>query len=291
MPPCLESVTCSRYNRRMQNAGSRISALDLHVFASGSKGNAALVVNHATGEGVLVDCGICKRDFFAYCGQVGFDPACLTDVLITHEHTDHTKGLGVVLRGLAKAGVRPRLHASMAVSSASAPVQEVIEQGLCDFAPFASGTSLSVAGIDAHVFATSHDAVESFGFRFERGEDAIGFMTDTGVVLSQAHEALSDVRVLAIESNHDEDMLRNGPYPYPLKRRVAGEKGHLSNAQAAAELTSLLCNRLETVVAMHVSQNNNSYELPGEVLERALRQAGHGAQVQVALQGSCVSVG
>lgn len=79
--------------------------LALHVLASGSRGNAAVVEDTATGKGVLVDCGICKRDFFARCDEAGFDPANLEAVLITHDHTDHTKGLGVVLREIGRAHV------------------------------------------------------------------------------------------------------------------------------------------------------------------------------------------
>ena len=86
--------------------------LAVHVLASGSRGNAAVVEDAATGAGVLVDCGICKRDFFARCEEAGFDPARLAAVLVTHEHTDHTKGLGVVMRGLAKLGVEPTVYAA-----------------------------------------------------------------------------------------------------------------------------------------------------------------------------------
>ena len=93
--------------------------LALHVLASGSRGNAAVVEDTATGKGVLVDCGICKRDFFARCDEAGFDPANLEAVLITHDHTDHTKGLGVVLRGLAKLGIEPSVFADDAVRATS----------------------------------------------------------------------------------------------------------------------------------------------------------------------------
>ena len=86
--------------------------LKLHVLASGSKGNAAIVENAETGEGVLIDCGICKRDFLTRCDEAGFDPARIQAVLITHEHGDHTKGLGVVLRGLEKLGRAPLVYAN-----------------------------------------------------------------------------------------------------------------------------------------------------------------------------------
>lgn len=93
--------------------------LKLHVLASGSKGNAAIVENATTGAGMLIDCGICKRDFLERCDEAGFDPARIDAVLITHEHGDHTKGLGVVLRGLAKLGCAPTVYVNQACIDAS----------------------------------------------------------------------------------------------------------------------------------------------------------------------------
>lgn len=262
----------------------------LHVLASGSKGNAAIVENVATGEGILIDCGICKRDFLSRCDEASFDIHRLKAVLITHEHTDHTKGLGVVYRALAKLGMHPTIHASDAVRNASRDIEELLEQDLCDIGSFAAGDELDLAGFAVHAFATSHDAAQSFGFRMECGGEALGYMTDTGIVTPQAHEALSGCRLLAIEANHDRDMLENGPYPYPLKRRIASERGHLSNEQSAVELTGLLHDRLESVITMHVSENNNDYELPAAALREVLVREGHSAAVHVAHQRRLVSI-
>ena len=137
-------------------------------------------------------------------------------------------------------------------------------EGACDLRAFSSGDALSLAGMQVHAFRTSHDAASSCGFRVEADGDAVGFMTDTGIVTGEADEALRDVRILALESNHDVQMLKDGPYPYPVKRRVGSDTGHLSNVQAADELEALLSDALEQVVAMHISQNNNTYRLPGE---------------------------
>lgn len=264
--------------------------LRLHVLGSGSKGNAAIIENALTGQGVLVDCGLCKRDFLGRCDEAGFDPTALQAVLITHEHSDHTKGLGVVLRGLAKRSVRPRLLASRPVRDASTALEEAIRQDLCDFAPFQAGDVVQAAGMGIRVFATSHDASESFGFRFQCGDDAIGYMTDTGVVPSAARQALEGVRVLALEANHDPRMLEEGDYPYHLKVRIASDSGHLSNQQAAAVLAELAHSGLRTAVAMHVSQNNNTYRLAREALEAALLAAGCPATVKTAYQERLVSV-
>ena len=197
--------------------------LRLHILASGSGGNAAIVENAVTGEGVLVDCGICKRDFFARAEEAGFNLEKLRAVVITHDHGDHTKGLGVVLRGLAKAGAHPAVCASEAVFAASAPLREAVASVGAAFEPFDGGDRLDLAGLAVRPFRTSHDAADSYGFRFEErgsGCDSLGYMTDTGVVTDAAWEALSGVHLLALESNHDARMLQAGPYPYVIKQRI-----------------------------------------------------------------------
>lgn len=133
--------------------------LRLHVLASGSRGNAAVVEDASTGAGVLVDCGICKRDFLARCDEAGFDPARLAAILVTHDHTDHTKGLGVVLRGLAKKGIEPAVYAEDAVRAASSEVRAL--EDAHDVRSLHAGDALSLAGMAVHVFRTSHDAAAS----------------------------------------------------------------------------------------------------------------------------------
>ena len=304
--------------------------LALHVLASGSSGNAAVIENTATGAGVLIDCGICKRDFLKRCDEAGFDPGRIQAMFVTHEHGDHVKGLGVVLRGLAKVGNVPPVFAAGACTANSSALAKVAEAfdvreltaacaqaGSQDMAnaarqsatPHAAGApagqdsaahatpagqgsaalctaepgAVEAAGMRIIPFATSHDAAASFGFRIEDAADgdAVGYLTDSGIVTAQAHAALRDVRILALESNHDPKMLAAGPYPYIIKQRIASNNGHLSNGQAAAELGTLVAEsraaglRLpQTVVAMHVSQNNNDYSLARRTLEAALGEAG-----------------
>lgn len=327
--------------------------LELMVLASGSGGNAAIVRNSITGGCILVDCGICKRDFFSRCGQLGVDASRIEAVFISHEHGDHTKGLGVVLRGLAREGVHPTLFTSIAVRDASKFIQEVcgfahgrpaktihaadgdrfavggVEsdalidglgtmerqtcvhklalvagtpncntngEGGCEpsspalaaFSSFKAGDALSVAGMQVHVFPTNHDCSESFGFRMECDGDAVGWMTDTGVVTPAAHEALSGVRILGIESNHDSEMLRTGPYPLSLKQRVGGDAGHLSNEQCTREVGRLLHSGLQHIVCLHISEKNNTYGIPKRSVEALLQAEQHSANVISALQHGAV---
>lgn len=268
--------------------------LKLHVIASGSKGNAALVENAASGRCVLIDCGICKRDLFDALAKADIAPGRIESILITHEHTDHTKGLAVCVRGLAKAGSFPAIRTSPAVRQSSTQIEEALETGN-DFAGFRAGDAISACGMQIHVFPTSHDAAESFGFRIECEDstgrrDVLAYMTDTGYVTAEAREALADARILAIEANHDRQMLENGPYPYVLKRRIASEKGHLSNDDAASEVAHLInsggAGALEHVVGMHVSQKNNRYELAQQMLAKTLTEHGHPAKAHSAKQSS-----
>ena len=197
--------------------------------------------------------------------------------------------MDILLRGLAKQGIECPVFADRAVRSFSTEIRSL--EDAHDVRSLDIGDMLSLAGLSVHPFRTSHDAASSCGFRIEAADgDAVGFMTDTGVVTAEAHEALQNVRLLALESNHDIQMLENGPYPYPVKRRVASDSGHLSNVQAAEELGLLLSNKLEHIVAMHISQNNNTYRLPGELLAEVVMREGHGAFVGVAYQDRLVSV-
>lgn len=307
--------------------------LRLHILASGSRGNASVIEDAATGRAVLIDCGISKKDFLARCAEARFDPTGIEAVLVTHEHTDHTKGLGVVLRGLAKLGAHPDVFANPATCAASKPLQEMAEThrvlpfgadvfasddsmvasdehaeaekrttestGSIDVHTTGIGivqkssypTELELAGMRIFPFATSHDAAASFGFRVECDGDALGFMTDSGVVTPAAHDALQNVRLLALECNHDSRMLERGPYPFVVKQRIASDCGHLSNAQASDELAALLSNRLEAVAAMHISENNNEYDLALKTFAETLTREGHSARACCGYQGRLTSIG
>ena len=231
--------------------------LILHILGSGSKGNCALV------EGpqglVMIDDGFSRREALRRMHELGLDEARIKAVLLTHEHTDHMSGLAVWSR---------RFDGPLFTSTGTAEAKRVLSE--LPFEVFSPGDELTVAGMRVQTFSTSHDVVNPVGFRFEYRGDAVGFATDTGVLTPGAREFLADARILALESNHDVAMLKNGDYPAMLKARILSESGHLSNAQAAEAASVLVTDRTEQLVAMHLSQDNNRPSLAVRALAAAL---------------------
>ena len=251
-------------------SGCPAGGFRLHVLASGSKGNAAIV--EAGGHAVLVDCGITKKAFFERCDAVGFDPACIQGIVVTHEHSDHTKGLGVVLRGLRKQGIRPVVHCTPGTLGNSRELLGL--QEAFDIHTVSDTAELLLGNIHVQLFPTSHDAAQPVGMAFEvaaadapGGFDTLGYLTDSGMLPDAAVGLFSRARILAMEANHDPRMLADGPYPYVLKRRIASDAGHLSNTQSAEALERIAPIGLQAICGMHLSETNNTHRLARKALE------------------------
>lgn len=284
----LETDSCASHPKKEVRENDDAHRLKLVVAGSGSKGNAAIVFDRKSGDGILIDAGICKRDVFGACEEGGFDLAGLKGIFITHCHSDHVKNLGVIVRGLAARDITVPLFAHEKTIAASKELQKATET--LEVRPLEAGDRLSAGELLVHVLPTSHDTEVSFGFRIECERDALGYLTDSGVVLPEALKTLSGVRILGLESNHDVDMLRKGPYPQVLKERVGSDQGHLSNAQAAKALEQLVSDQLETVVALHISENNNTYRLPVETLREIVAKTRYRTQVTCAYQHRAVFI-
>ncbi|MBR3313493.1 MAG: MBL fold metallo-hydrolase [Atopobiaceae bacterium] len=240
--------------------------IHLHVLASGSKGNAA-VVEGPTGS-VLVDCGISRKRLLERARETGCDLTRIEAILVTHEHSDHTSGLPVVFRYFGVPLVATAGTATGRTSLADLPFTLVDHDATLNF-----------GGMHIRAFPTSHDVNDPMCFRFEvRDEngpddellDAVAWATDTGYLTDEALDALYGCRILGIEANHDPRMLATGRYPSWLKARVASERGHLSNAQAAEALPTLITHHTETVVAMHLSEENNRPSIAIRTLAEAM---------------------
>lgn len=246
-------------------------------LASGSRGNVLLVESGQTL--LMVDCGLPYRDVEQRLAAVGRAPADVTAVLVTHEHGDHLRGVATFAR---RHGTR--VLASHGTGRALAALAG--EDGEIELEPFSSHRELVVGGIDVEPFPVPHDAREPCQFVFAAGRRRLGVLTDTGHVTRHIRERLSGCDALAIEFNHESESLARGSYPPSVKARVASAYGHLSNAQAAACVGALRHGGLQWIMAMHVSERNNSRE----DVERALGSAldGRAMNFSIAEQDSAI---
>ncbi len=234
--------------------------LTVHILASGSEGNCLLVT--AGGTCILVDAGISARRITAGLAELGLSPRDMAGVLVTHEHSDHIAGLATLTKQYrlplyASGGTARALCAK--VAGAADVVRIIPRQG-----------TLDIGGVQVTVFPTSHDAAESVDFRFDCGGAALGILTDTGCVTPEAEQALQGVGLLVLESNHDEEWLLSGPYPYYLKQRILGPQGHLSNSAAAFLARRLAESGTRQFVLAHLSRENNTPERARQTMAYAL---------------------
>ncbi len=223
--------------------------MNVCLLASGSKGNALLVASGRTC--LLIDAGLSARELCRRLDSVGISPQELTGVAITHEHVDHVRGLGLLSR---RYSLPVYLHHAVAGSLAdSERPARVVE--------FDSGHDLQFQDFLLRAFPVTHDAVATVGFTVTGLCGKLGVATDLGVATRLVAEELRHCRALVLESNHDEELLREGPYPWPIKQRIKSSHGHLSNRDSAALLENLCWTGLETVCLAHLSDTNNHPEL------------------------------
>lgn len=229
-------------------------------IASGSSGNCIYVGSDRTH--LLVDTGISKKRIDEGLHSLGIKGEELTGILITHEHSDHIQGLGVFSRkyGIPVYGTRGTIRGIREYKS----LGKMPEGLLCEVR---TDTDFVLGDLSIHPFAISHDAYEPSGYRISCGEKSVAVATDLGIYDSYTVENLSGLDAVLLEANHDIHMLEVGPYPYPLKRRVMGDKGHLSNELSGRLLCDILHDKLQHVILGHLSKENNYAELAYETVK------------------------
>ena len=253
----------------------------LTTFASGSGGNCALV--EGRGANVLLDAGISLRRIRTALSARGLGMEDVAGVFITHEHADHVAGLKTMLKYYDIP-----VYAPPTVGRRLCGALPALEDSLTVIRP---GEPAAIGALTVTAFRTSHDTDESVGYRLEDDRTSFGLCTDTGVITEGIMEALRGCGAALIEANHDEEMLRFGPYPVPLKRRILSERGHLSNAASARLACFLAENGTESIVLGHLSRENNTPRKAMEAVRTALDSRGFGnVRLYAALQDEELSL-
>jgi len=246
--------------------------LDLCALGSGSRGNAYWI--RAEGAAILVDCGLSATRILKTLDRIGASPDELEGIVLTHEHTDHTSGLAVL-----------RKKRPLPLWATPGTRRGIARPGPGPIRPIEPGRPFAVGPFRVTPFPVPHDAAEPVGFVLESAAGSVGVATDLGRVEGGIPERLAGARALVLESNHDEDLLRDGSYPWVLKERIRGERGHLSNRASGDLLASAVHDGLEAVILAHLSRENNRPDLAREGARRALRRRGRdGVKVVVAEQ-------
>jgi len=240
----------------------RLALIQVCVLASSSSGNSTFIRTEKTR--ILVDAGLSKRDVLARLAAINEDAEKLDAILITHEHSDHVSGLVVLAKQLKLPIFATRLTA------------DSIPWG--DFTPtldsFGAGTRFSVGDIDVNSFTIPHDAIDPVGFCFETQGVKVGLVTDLGYITDSVRFHLRGTDLLILESNHDLEMLRIGPYPWSVRQRIMGRMGHLSNDATCDFIRRDLDTKASTLVLGHLSEHNNHPATVRMQAEKALSGRG-----------------
>jgi phosphoribosyl 1,2-cyclic phosphodiesterase len=245
-------------------------------LGSGSGGNALLLEHGQTR--LLLDCGFSARETTQRLQRLGVEPSQVSGILLTHEHDDHAGG---AFRFAARHNVPLWLtHGTLRGAHSYVPAHFDAPLNIID-----GHTALEIGDIAVQPYPVPHDSEEPVQYTFSDGAHKLGVLTDTGSSTPHIEAMLHDCDALALECNHDLDMLKNGSYAWPLKQRILGRQGHLDNASAAALLSRLQRQKLQHIVALHLSEHNNTPELARSALAAVLNCEQHWVGVASQAQG------
>ncbi|MBM4403319.1 MAG: MBL fold metallo-hydrolase [Candidatus Cloacimonetes bacterium] len=249
------------------------------VIASGSKGNCLLVQSDQAA--VLFDVGISARRVWQALDNLGIPRKKLDAVVVSHEHSDHIKGAGAVAR-LQQVPIfitdETFCHCERKLGDLRGRIKY-----------FESGKGFRIGDLFIHPFSSPHDAVDSCNFtvRQDGNEEAkLAIATDVGYASKLVVKHLMDATTLVLESNHDEILLKEGPYPWDVKQRISSRQGHLSNVQAVGVISQIMHQRLKLLVLAHLSEINNTPDHARIEMERYLRNIRSDLQLIVAEQNT-----
>ncbi|MBZ0274025.1 MBL fold metallo-hydrolase [bacterium] len=255
-----------------------MATFSIQSLASGSGGNAYVITADSTR--LLVDAGLSARQITLRLATAGIAPESIDGVLLTHEHHDHICGIPVLSR-------RFRYRTWAIEEAATSPYRR--GPRLCDepgvaITPISASEAFTIGGISIRPFSVSHDAIDPVMFTFDYAGRRIALCTDLGIVTRLVRERIREANVLVVESNHDVQMLEDGPYPRDVKRRVRGKFGHLSNEEAQELVRDVAHPGLHTVVLGHLSETNNTPKIAASGMRHVLDEILPDCRLLVAAQ-------
>ncbi len=254
------------------------------VLFSSSKGNCTYIKNGK--DEILIDMGISARRVEARLRELGSSLSKITAVFVTHEHTDHIKGLETLSKNFLVPIYAPPECCEYISCVMPSTVQNLV--------PTSPGSAVWLEETAFYSVPTPHDARKSVGFRINLGTEKLGYFTDIGCLTEGILRGLSGCDRVVLESNHDVVMLKEGSYPYPLKKRILGTRGHLSNTDCAKLLPHLAAHGTRSFVLAHLSEENNRPELAFSQSRDALVEKGFDvfetAEERGEHQGVCLRV-
>jgi len=224
--------------------------LGITVLGSGSKGNACVV--HAGDQALLIDVGFSGSELSRRMDATGVDVTQIRGILVSHEHSDHISGLGVLAR---------RLNVPVFANNSTAAAIRYKPRPPEKIHIFASGCAFNIGDFAVEPFSIPHDASDPVGFAIEHRAGKVGIATDLGYASQLVCHQLRQCHILMIESNHDIEMLHNSSRPWLLKQRILSRHGHLSNADCLDLLQKILHPCTQHVVLAHASEDCNRHEL------------------------------
>ncbi len=248
--------------------------LTVCMLASGSRGNAIFVSGGSTS--ILIDAGLSGIQIERRLKSRGLCPEDLDAILVSHEHTDHIQGAGVLSR---------RYNLPVYMNLKTRKAAELQMRNVHGFKNFECGSTFMIKDLIIHPFSIPHDAEDPAGFTVKQNGTKIGVATDLGTATSVVKDHLKGCALLVLEANHDEAMLTNGPYPWSIKQRIKSRTGHLSNRASKNLLKEVQHDRLEYVMLAHLSETNNT---PQKALNEVGKAITHcNVQLDVAEQDAC----
>ncbi|WP_040977761.1 MBL fold metallo-hydrolase [Oceanobacillus jeddahense] len=239
--------------------------LRFSVLASGSTGNAFYIETEQ--QRLLVDAGLSGKKMDGFFQEINIDPSRLDGILVTHEHSDHIKGLGIFAR-------KHQLPIYANEKTWQAMDHSLGKLTLDQKFQFDMGSVRSFGDIEVESFGVSHDAAEPMFYTFRNNGQKVALVTDLGYVSERIKKTVEDADAYIFEANHDVEMLRMGRYPWNVKRRILGDSGHVSNEDCGLALTDIITNRTKRIYLAHLSLDNNMKDLARMSVNQILTERG-----------------